>query len=160
MLRDTVHSRSCVTFFFRHSSALSILSLMATATTRKRSLENKHLPSYGCSAIIPSCSHSSMLAKYILSRLMCAPLNYIQRIKDLLLLCSSWQNRKCAKFTLLFCRGHHGIVLKCVSHDYFSVLPACVWLELRLVEMISAQHSSNNGKNWQKLSYQKILLAW
>jgi len=28
------------------------------------------------------------------------------------------------------------------------------------VKMISAQHSSNNGKNWQKLSYQKILLAW
>ena len=29
-----------------------------------------------------------------------------------------------------------------------------------LIKMISAQHSSNNGKNWQKLSYQKILLAW
>ena len=28
------------------------------------------------------------------------------------------------------------------------------------IKMISAQHSSNNGKNWQKLSYQKILLAW
>ena len=27
-------------------------------------------------------------------------------------------------------------------------------------KMISAQHSSNNGKNWRKLSYQKILLAW
>ena len=27
------------------------------------------------------------------------------------------------------------------------------------IKMISAQHSSNNGKNWQ-LSYQKILLAW
>ena len=24
-------------------------------------------------------------------------------------------------------------------------------------KMISAQHSSNNGKNWRKLSYQKIL---
>ena len=28
------------------------------------------------------------------------------------------------------------------------------------VKMISTQHSSNNGKNWQKLSYQNILLAW
>ena len=28
------------------------------------------------------------------------------------------------------------------------------------IKMISAQHSSNNGKNWQKLSYQKIFLAW
>ena len=28
------------------------------------------------------------------------------------------------------------------------------------IKMIYAQHSSNNGKNWQKLSYQKILLAW
>ena len=28
------------------------------------------------------------------------------------------------------------------------------------IKMISTQHSSNNGKNWQKLSYQKILLAW
>ena len=66
--------------FFRHSSALSLLSLMATATTRKSSLENKHLPSYGCSAIITSCSHSTMLARYTITRLMCAPLNYIQRI--------------------------------------------------------------------------------
>ena len=33
-------------------------------------------------------------------------------------------------------------------------------LGVRQVKMISAQHSSNNGKNWQKLSYQKILLAW
>ena len=32
--------------------------------------------------------------------------------------------------------------------------------EKLLIKMISAQHSSNNGKNWQKLSYQKILLAW
>ena len=80
MLRDTVHSRSCVTFFFVILPP-SLLSLMATATTRRRSLENKHLPSYGCSAIIPSCSHSSMLAKYTISRLMCAPLNYMQRIK-------------------------------------------------------------------------------
>ena len=28
------------------------------------------------------------------------------------------------------------------------------------IKMISAQHSSNNGKTWQKLRYQKILLAW
>lgn len=72
MLPDTVHSRSCVTFFFRHSSALSLLSVMATATTRKRSPENKYLPSYGCSAIIPSCSHSSMLAKYTIYLDWCA----------------------------------------------------------------------------------------
>ena len=31
---------------------------------------------------------------------------------------------------------------------------------LQGIKMISAQHSSNNGKNWQKLSYQKILLSW
>ena len=30
---------------------------------------------------------------------------------------------------------------------------------LNFIKMISAQHSSNNGKNWQKLSYQKILWA-
>ena len=33
-------------------------------------------------------------------------------------------------------------------------------LPLQGIKMISAQHSSNNGKNWQKLSYQKILLSW
>jgi len=33
-------------------------------------------------------------------------------------------------------------------------------LYIRQIKMISAQHSSNNGKNWQKLSYQKIFLAW
>ena len=31
---------------------------------------------------------------------------------------------------------------------------------IQQIKMISAQQSSNNGKNWQKLSYQKILLAW
>ena len=35
-----------------------------------------------------------------------------------------------------------------VSHTHYKI------------KMISAQHLSNNGKNWQKLSYQKILLAW
>jgi len=123
--------------FFRHSSALSLLSLMATATTRKRSLENKHLPSYGCCEIIPSCSQSSMLAKYTIYLDWCARrwITY-RELKNILLLCSSCQNRKCAKFTLLFCRGHHGIVLKCVSHAYFSVLPACVWLELWLANYV------------------------
>ena len=28
------------------------------------------------------------------------------------------------------------------------------------IKMVSTQHLSNNGKNWQKVSYQKILLAW
>ena len=27
-----------------------------------------------------------------------------------------------------------------------------------VIKMISAQHSSNNGKNWQKLSYQIIII--
>ena len=31
---------------------------------------------------------------------------------------------------------------------------------IKVLKKISAQHSSNNGKNWQKLSCQKILLAW
>ena len=29
---------------------------------------------------------------------------------------------------------------------------------LKSIKMISAQHSSNNGKNWQKLSYPKNAL--
>ena len=41
-------------------------------------------------------------------------------------MCSSChQNGKYGNFTLLFCRGRHGLVLKCVSHvqhDYFSSL--------------------------------------
>jgi len=39
----------------------------------------------------------------------------------------------------------------------FSSLSSMHW---DVIKMISAQHSSNNGKNWQKLRYQKILLAW
>ena len=114
-------------------------SLMTTATTRKRSLENKNLPSRDYSTITPSCLHSTMWWKYTTTRLVCAPLNYIRRIKDLLLLCSSCQNRKCGNFTLLFCRGQHGIVLKCVphvQHAYFSFLPARVWLESWLVNYV------------------------
>ena len=34
----------------------------------------------------------------------------------------------------------------------------CV-LTFNVIKMISAQHSSNNGKNWQKLSYQKNPLS-
>ena len=39
-----------------------------------------------------------------------------------------------------------------------SLVSANRWL--RGIKMIFAQHLSNNEKNWQKLSYQKILLAW
>ena len=45
-------------------------------------------------------------------------------------------------------RGIVSFVLYFLQVLYFSL------------KMISAQHLSNNGKNWQKLSYQKILLAW
>ena len=40
---------------------------------------------------------------------------------DLLL----YQNRKCGSFMLLFCRGRHGTILKCVphvQHAYFSLI--------------------------------------
>ena len=40
------------------------------------------------------------------------------------ILCSSAPNRKCGNFKLLFCRGRHGIVVKCVphvQHAYFSL---------------------------------------
>ena len=47
---------------------------------------------------------------------------------------------------------------KC-SHDYWPTLTP-ISIKTMTVKMISAQHSSNNGKNWQKLSYEKILLAW
>ena len=55
---------------------------MMTATTRKTLLENKHLCNCNYFAIIPSCSHFTMLAKNATTGLVCAPLNFIQRIKD------------------------------------------------------------------------------
>ena len=49
---------------------------MTTAMTRKTSFENKHL--HCCSdyfAIIPLCSHSTMLEKNAKTRMVCATLN-------------------------------------------------------------------------------------
>ena len=51
---------------------------------------------------------------------------YIQRIKEFQLYAyvAGRQNHKCANFTLLFCRGRHGIILKCVAHvQYVYILP-------------------------------------
>ena len=47
---------------------------MMTATTRKTSFENKHLRSCDYFAVIPSCWHSTMLAKYTQTGLVCAPI--------------------------------------------------------------------------------------
>ena len=45
-----------------------------------------------------------------------------------------------------------------------NCLQGYCWPALKVIHfvvmMISAQHLSNNGKNWQKSSYQNILLAW
>ena len=43
---------------------------------------------------------------------------------------------------------------------FVCFLPVTFCYLINVIKMISAQHSSNYGKNWQKLSYQKILLAW
>ena len=48
---------------------------MTTATTRKKSLENKHLRRCDYFAIIPLCSHSTVLEKDAKTRLVCAMLN-------------------------------------------------------------------------------------
>ena len=48
----------------------------------------------------------------------------------------------------------------CVLEGNRELLNVVVRSCRNAIKMISAQHSSNNGKNWQKLSYQKILLAW
>ena len=43
---------------------------MKTATTRKTSIESKHLPDCDYFVIIPSRSHSTMLARYAKARLV------------------------------------------------------------------------------------------
>ena len=48
---------------------------MITARTRKTSLENEHLRNYDYFAIIPSCSHFTMLAKNLTTGLVRALLN-------------------------------------------------------------------------------------
>ena len=45
---------------------------MIEGTARKTSLENKHLRNF---PIIQSCSHSTMLAKYVTDESVSAPLN-------------------------------------------------------------------------------------
>ena len=50
---------------------------MITAALRKTSFENKNLRNCDYFAIIPSCSHSTMSAKYATNGLVCASLNWI-----------------------------------------------------------------------------------
>lgn len=57
--------------FLGHSWALS----MMTTAARNTSLGNKHLLKCGYFGIIPSCSPSTMLAKYAKTELVCTPLN-------------------------------------------------------------------------------------
>ena len=65
-----------------------------------------------------------MLAKLanLKTRLVCAPLNEIEEIKDFLGLHAKVFFMKFGNLTLLFCRGRHRIVHLCVSH----VLHACL----------------------------------
>ena len=56
---------------------------MTTVMTMKTSVENKHLLSCDSSAIIPLCSHSLMLAKYVKTKLVCMPAELNKEIKDL-----------------------------------------------------------------------------
>ena len=48
--------------------------MMTARATTKTSLANKYLRNYDYIAIIQSCSHSSMLVKYSVTGLVCAPL--------------------------------------------------------------------------------------
>ena len=56
---------------------------MMTATKRKTSLKNKHSRNCNYFAIVPSCSHLTMLAKNTTTGLVGAPLNQMQIINDL-----------------------------------------------------------------------------
>ena len=56
--------------------------------------------------------------------LVCAPLNYLYSNEKFSVACSSYnQSNKCGNFTLLFCRGKHGFVLKCVPHVQPLIFP-------------------------------------
>ena len=92
------------------------LATLATimATARQTSLENEHCHYF---AIIPSCSHFTMLARNPTTGLVCAPLiNQISRPKDFFVCSSCHQNSKLGNFALLFYREQHGLVRKCVLH--------------------------------------------
>ena len=56
---------------------------MITGTARKTLLKNLHLHNCDYFAIVPSCSHLTMLARNPTTGLVCAPLNQIPRTKDL-----------------------------------------------------------------------------
>ena len=87
---------------------------MTTVMARETLLEKKYLHFCYYFAIIPLCSHSTMLeTECAITRLVCTPL-----------VCSRCHhNCKYGDGTLMFCRGRHGIVIKCVlhvQHAYFS----------------------------------------
>ena len=91
---------------------------MATARPRKTSFENQKMWSCDYFAIIPPSLNFAVLVKYAKTEPQVAPFKKMERIQRILLfLCLlGRQNRKCGNFTLLFCRGRHGIISKCVPH--------------------------------------------
>ena len=100
---------------------------MVTETARKTSLKSKHLRNCDCFAIIPSCSHFTMLTKNPATGLVSVSAVKVstQNLTLTVVCSSSHQNGKCGIFTLLFCRERHGLVHKSVAHvqrDYFSTL--------------------------------------
>ena len=92
-------------------------SLMTTATARKTLLENKHLPNREYCANVLSSLHAIMLAKHTTTRLVSAPLNQIQRIKDV--------------------RLHAQVVIKTVN----VVISCCCFAEDSTYLFIRASHT-------------------
>ena len=123
---------------------------MTTATVRKTSLKNKHLLTCDSFAIIPSCSHSTILLKYAKTLLYARRWNKDSFMFKLSSYC------KCENFTLLFCRGRHVIFLKCVpyvQHAYFSSLNQssswfAAYLMLLTLSILKLPHGLQQAFRW------------
>ena len=104
------------------------LLVIITETTWKTSFESKNFHSFGCFAIFPSCSYSTILAievRYKWTDVCAAELN-TQNLPFVLSSCC--QNQKCGNYMLLFCRGRYDLnCSKCVPHvehtNFSSNLP-------------------------------------
>ena len=123
------HNSKCFIFYINFNGALSIpiaacfVSLVASTSAEKNSLENKHLVKRAYFGNIPSCLHCMLLTKYTSKWIVGAPFKANGENGTFTVMCSRCRYKKKVNFTLLFCRVQQKNVPNCVPHMQHDCFP-------------------------------------
>ena len=136
---------------------------MMTASARKTSFQNTHLRNCEYFVIFPSCSHSTMLAKYATTGVVCAPVKVTTENQRFPIVCSSClQNWKCGIF-LHCCSKEDGTDLfirawSSVQHDYFSTFDQLRVTDSKYRESLDRFEKSKTLKLCLKNAFRELSL--